>query len=72
MESDDETTLSEIMILPDGRIYVFGMSEKLLEVMQAFQADEPRIKGLLNRARARLKESPTLNQLPSTSSSEIQ
>jgi hypothetical protein len=48
----DETNLTEITILPDGRVYVFGLSREVLEVLHALQGDDPRIQGLLERARA--------------------
>ena len=43
MPDNDETSVSEITILPDGRIYVFGMSRQVLEVIESFQVDDPRI-----------------------------
>ena len=33
MNPDDETTLSEITIMPDGRLYVFGASREVLDVL---------------------------------------
>jgi hypothetical protein len=50
--ADDETDLSEITILPDGRVYVFGMSRQVLELLENLRAGEPRIRALLEQARA--------------------
>jgi hypothetical protein len=33
MEQADETTITEITIQPDGRIYVFGASRQILAVL---------------------------------------
>ena len=33
MESDDETAMSEITILPDGRVFVLGASLQVLEIL---------------------------------------
>lgn len=33
MPSNDETSMTEIAILPDGRIYVFGMSWQVLDML---------------------------------------
>jgi hypothetical protein len=42
----DDSDLSEITILPDGRIYVFGISERLREVMHLLErGDDPRAGG---------------------------
>jgi hypothetical protein len=49
----DESALSEISILPDGRVYLFGASRQLLEVLQAIPLGDPaleeRISGLPQR-----------------------
>jgi hypothetical protein len=49
MECDDGT-LSEITILPDGRIYLFGMTLPLLEVLAALPTRESQWKALLARS----------------------
>jgi hypothetical protein len=43
MTDDLETAISEITILPDGRVYVFGMSRQVLEVLQSFATDDARL-----------------------------
>ena len=37
MNADDETNITEIELLPDGRIYVFGTSLEVLEVLDDLQ-----------------------------------
>lgn len=39
MNADDETAITEIELLPDGRICVFGMSKQVLELLSALQPD---------------------------------
>lgn len=51
VNSDDETSLSEITILPDGRVYVFGMSQQMLEVLQTLQSGDARLRHLLEQVR---------------------
>jgi hypothetical protein len=47
---EDESSLSEISILPDGRVYLFGASRQVLELLQAIPLGDPalaeRIDGL--------------------------
>jgi hypothetical protein len=43
MTEDLETAISEITILPDGRVYVFGLSRQILEVLQSFPTDDARL-----------------------------
>lgn len=49
MECDDGT-LSEITILSDGRVYLFGMTLPLLEVLAALPTREGQWKALLARS----------------------
>jgi hypothetical protein len=35
----NEDDISEINILPDGRIYVFGLTEKLRTLLETFQRE---------------------------------
>jgi len=37
MNADDETNVTDIQLLPDGRICVFGTSEEVLEVLDELQ-----------------------------------
>jgi hypothetical protein len=47
VEAPDENTLSEINILPDGRIYVFGTSREVLEVLETLTSRNERVQRLL-------------------------
>jgi hypothetical protein len=40
MAESDEGTLSEIIILPDGRVYIFGMTLPLLKTLAALPTRE--------------------------------
>ena len=35
MDETDETAMTEIMIHPDGRIFVFGLSREVAEVLES-------------------------------------
>jgi hypothetical protein len=37
MNADDEVNITEIELLPDGRIYVFGTSLEVLDVLDELQ-----------------------------------
>jgi hypothetical protein len=41
MRQDDESSISEIDILPDGRLCLFGASQQILEVLEAIALGEP-------------------------------
>ena len=47
----DETTITEITIQPDGRIYVFGTSRQVLEVLENLRPDDPRLRLRLGQVR---------------------
>jgi hypothetical protein len=49
-EPIDETDLTEITIQPDGRIYVFGTSLPVLQILQSLQPKDPRISAILRQA----------------------
>jgi len=49
MEECDDGALSEITILPDGRVYLFGMTLPLLEVLATLPTRESQWKALLAR-----------------------
>ena len=46
MTGDDETTMTEITILPDGRLYVFGMSRPVLDILRLLETGNPRLERL--------------------------
>jgi hypothetical protein len=47
MSADDESMVTEITIQPDGRVYVFGMSRPVLEILGHLEPDNERIRVLL-------------------------
>jgi hypothetical protein len=58
MGIEEEVAVSEITILPDGRVYVFGMSDSVLEVLQTFEPRDPRLGALTNQVRGLSKKYP--------------
>jgi hypothetical protein len=50
-ELSDETLISQITIQPDGRVYVFGASREVLEVLEAVNPIDRRVGLLLRRVR---------------------
>ena len=41
---DDQSAISEITILPDGRVYLFGASRQVLEILYAIPLGDPALK----------------------------
>lgn len=37
MAADDETAITDIELMPDGRIFVFGTSREVLEVLRELE-----------------------------------
>jgi hypothetical protein len=58
--SDDETTITEISILPDGRVCVFGASGDVLEALAGLESRDPEICQRI--AYARLLQEPQQRQ----------
>lgn len=44
---ESESPWTEITIQPDGRVYIFGMSKSVLEVMCGLPTQEPTLSRLL-------------------------
>lgn len=65
MDADDETNITDIELLPDGRIYVFGTSVEVLDVLDELQGGQDEI------VRRRL-HSPTDSCEPQQSKSTTQ
>jgi hypothetical protein len=38
MDADDETSITDVEIMPDGRIFVFGASSPILEILAELQS----------------------------------
>jgi hypothetical protein len=47
----DETTITEISIQPDGRLYVFGTSRRVLELLEGLRPNDARLGRLLRQVR---------------------
>ena len=47
MTLEEEISSSEITILPDGRVYVLGMSRPILEILQSLRAGDNRVQELV-------------------------
>jgi hypothetical protein len=52
MAEREDDSLSEITILPDGRVYVFGMTLPLLEMLASVPTRDGRPQTLLAQLRA--------------------
>ena len=50
--ADDETRISEITILPDGRVCVFGMSRELLEILDGWNLGDADLRERIDHVRA--------------------
>ena len=44
MKPDDETAITEISILPDGRVCVFGASRHVLEVLAGLESRDDAVR----------------------------
>lgn len=49
--SEEETDLSEITILPDGRVYVLGASDRLLEALAVLNPNDAALGQRLKQVR---------------------
>jgi hypothetical protein len=49
---DNEKNVTELTIAPDGRIFVFGTSRPILEVLAALQPADEKLARLLGHVRA--------------------
>jgi hypothetical protein len=49
--TEDQTLMTELSILPDGRIFVFGASRGVLEVLQLLQPRDPELARRLAQVR---------------------
>lgn len=47
---DEEKTTTELTIAPDGRVFAFGTSRSILEVLAALQPADKRVQRLLQHA----------------------
>ena len=48
----NEKNTTELTIAPDGRVFVFGTSRPILEILAALQPTDPKVRRLLEHVRA--------------------
>jgi hypothetical protein len=48
---ENDNSISEIDILPDGRVCLFGASRQVLEVLDAIPLGDPALRGRIERLR---------------------
>ena len=46
MTEDEETHITELTIAPDGRVYVFGMSRQIVEILELLRPEDLRLQKL--------------------------
>jgi hypothetical protein len=51
LNADDETSITEISFLPDGRICVFGSSREVLEVLESLELGDPELDARIEHLR---------------------
>lgn len=49
VSADDESSVTEINILPDGRIFLFGASQQVLDVLAAIPLEDRTLKSRIER-----------------------
>jgi hypothetical protein len=49
MNLEDESSISEINILPDGRVCLFGASQQVLEILGSIPLGDPSLKSRIER-----------------------
>src|SRR4051794_3240830 len=47
----DEDMITEITIAPDGRVYVFGMSRQVMQMMEVLEPNDAKLQRLLQHVR---------------------
>ncbi len=52
---EDETTMTEITIQPDGRVYIFGTSRQVLDILADLDPLSPKLQLLLNEVKRQEK-----------------
>ena len=52
MSPEDDSSISEINILPDGRVCLFGASRQVLEILDAIPLGDPALRDRIERLRA--------------------
>jgi hypothetical protein len=53
---DDDSAFTELLIQPDGRVFVFGLSRPVLEVLGTLTTNDRRLRELLGRTKSETVE----------------
>lgn len=51
VQLDIEKSVTELTIAPDGRVFAFGTSRPILELLEALRPDDARVRALLQHVR---------------------
>jgi hypothetical protein len=51
-ELDNQKNVTELTIAPDGRVFAFGTSRPVLEILEALRPEDRRVRALLIHVRA--------------------
>ena len=57
IDYDNETTITEITIQPDGRVFIFGTSRQVIDLLVELDPSSLRLRALLNQVAAHERES---------------
>jgi hypothetical protein len=60
MNADDESAITEVTIQPDGRIFVFGMSREVAEVLEQFCPAEHPIRQVVSNSSSQVHRQQAL------------
>ncbi|NLF08438.1 MAG: hypothetical protein GX594_10725 [Pirellulaceae bacterium] len=52
MNRENDSSISEINILPDGRVCIFGASQQVLEALDAMQLGDPSLSTRIDALRS--------------------
>ncbi|HUB26083.1 MAG TPA: hypothetical protein VL992_11690 [Tepidisphaeraceae bacterium] len=55
LDVEAESRTSELAIMPDGRVFAFGTSLAVLEILKSLEPENVQIGALLNEARSQKK-----------------
>jgi hypothetical protein len=57
LDPEAETQTSELAIMPDGRVFAFGTSLAVLEILNSLEPENVQINALLKQAQSEQKRS---------------
>ena len=59
VQATDETGVTDIQLMPDGRIYLFGASEQILQLLDDLQLADAEVRSRLQVNRSHDTQRPT-------------